>query len=181
MDPTRIEMLDAEMEHNTRMSFTPLLDAVIGFMQIGGQSTGRFNPQQAALYMGLQLEELAEKVQVLRDSAVEMVDRNALDILYYSLCRHAEQFKAGRFMGCFTRADHDKLIDADFDSAWVSLGALVSTTPLPEEAVAHGTYTNLAKFPGGKAERDENGKIKKPAGWTPPDFTRFVDPAFRKD
>ncbi len=176
-----LSMLDAEMEHKTRISFTPLTEAVFGFMQIGGQSTHRFNPQQATLYMGLQLEELAEKVEVLWAGAVESNEQSQLLSLLMELRTASLKFKSGRFMGCFTRADHDKLIDADFDLAWVSLGAIASTATRPEEAIAHGTYTNLAKFPEGKCVRDANGKIQKPAGWVPPDFTPFVDLAFKKD
>lgn len=179
--PSPFSMFDAEMEHKNRISFTPLVDAVVGFMQIGGQSTHRFNPQQAALYMGLQLEELAEKCEVLALAAVEQHERDIMDNMRSYLTLMSGLFKAGQFMGCFTRADHDKLIDADFDTAWVSIGAVVSTASLPEEAIAHGTYTNLAKFPEGKCERDANGKIQKPADWAPPDFTPFVDPAFKKD
>lgn len=179
--PSTFSMPGAEMEHKNRISFTPLVDAVMGFMQIGGQSTHRFNPKQATLYMGLQLEELAEKVEVLALAAVEKHERDDLTEMRDYLTSMADRFKAGHFMGCFTRADHDKLIDADFDTAWVSIGAVVSTAALAEEAIAHGTYTNLAKFPEGKCVRDANGNIQKPAGWAPPDFTSFVDPAFKKD
>lgn len=178
MNTPQIEMLDAEMEHNTRMSVTPLLDAVTGFMQIAGQSTGKFDAQQAALYTGLQLEELSEKIEVLAAAAVEQHERDQLKSLATLLDLSAYSFKQGRFMGCFVRAEHDKLIDADFDAAWVSLGALLSVSPLAAEAVAHGTYTNLTKFPGGKCTRDANGKVVKPEGWQEPDFTPFVDQTY---
>ena len=32
---------------------------------------------------------------------------------------------------------------------------------------------------GGKAIKDENGKVQKPPGWQPPDFEPFTDPTPR--
>jgi predicted HAD superfamily Cof-like phosphohydrolase len=88
---------------------------------------------------------------------------------------HAADFKKGLHTGNILRANHTDLIDADFDLAWVSIGALISVSPEPERAIAHGTFTNLDKFRDGKCVKDANGKIQKPADWRAPDFSPYID------
>jgi predicted HAD superfamily Cof-like phosphohydrolase len=158
-----------------RESEIELVDAVRGFMQIGGQTTGKMNAKQAALYTGLQLEEMAEKIEAIIGGAIFPEDKRHLDNLVVVLKKYADEFKQGHHMGAILRADHAELIDADFDLAWVSIGGVMSTAAEPERAIAHGTYTNLAKFPDGKCVRDANGKIQKPAGWTSPNFSDYTD------
>lgn len=166
------------MTHDRR-NYTSLQAAVANFMQLGGQTTNGFNARQACLYMGLQLEELAEKVEAIRGGTMTPAQDQHLRVLQSTLEMFAREFKAGMHEGDITRANHADLIDADFDLAWVSLGALYSTAINGYHAIAHGTFTNMDKFRGGVCERDENGKIKKPADWIPPDFTSYVDPTPR--
>lgn len=158
-----------------RESYIPFAAAVEGFMAIGGQTTDRFNARQACLYTGLQFEELAEKIEVITGGCVTKEARDHLNELANVLKEAAAEFKNGMHMGDMLRCEHDELIDADFDTAWVSIGAVLSESRHGLLAIAHGTYTNLAKFPNGKAERDENGKIKKPPGWKRPDFKPYLD------
>lgn len=161
-----------------RKRWNALQEDVRDFMENGGQTTGRFNPRQACLYMGLQLEELAEKVSTVMDGTITESQRQHLQRLHITLDHFAKEFKAGMHEGDILRANHADLIDADFDLAWVSIGALLSTARLPMDAIAHGTFTNLDKFRNG-CIRDANGKIQKPDGWQPPDFTPYVDPTPR--
>ncbi len=162
-----------------RESDVELVDAVHGFMQIGGQSTGKFNARQACLYTGLQLEEMAEKIDVIIGGTLTDQQRHGLYELSRTLKQFSAEFKQGLHEGDILRCDHAELIDADFDTAWVSIGSLISVSPNPEGAIQHGTFTNLAKFPGGVATRDENGKIKKPADWKAPDFEPYTDKTIR--
>lgn len=163
------------MNTETRESDVELVDAVHGFMQLGGQTTGKMNAEQACLYTGLQLEELAEKIAVIATGALTHNVRNDLERFSDLLHRQAMQFKKGLHAGDILRANHAELIDADFDLAWVSIGALISVSPEPERAIAHGTFTNLDKFRDGKCVKDANGKIQKPADWQAPDFTPYID------
>lgn len=156
--------------------YTALQNSVARFMTIGGQTINGFNAKQACLYMGLQLEELAEKVEAIRGGTLTPQQDQHLSMLQSTLELFAKEFKQGMHEGDITRANHADLIDADFDLAWVSLGALFSASIDGYHAIAHGTYTNLAKFPNGVCIKDPaTGKIQKPEGWQPPDFTPFVD------
>ena len=163
------------MNTETRESTVELVDAVHGFMQLGGQTTGKMNAEQACLYTGLQLEELAEKIEAISKGCLTEGESRSLRYLARTLNDYASEFKKGIHTGDILRANHADLIDADFDLAWVSIGALISVSPEPERAIAHGTFTNLDKFRDGKCVKDANGKIQKPADWQAPDFSAYVD------
>lgn len=168
------------MHQHLSLSFT---QAVKQFMQIGDQTTDAFNPRQACLYTGLQLEELGEKIKAIADGAVSITGTARLMKLAAILKDAAKEFKAGMHEGDILRAyaTHGKdFIDGDFDLAWVSIGALFSECIDTHGAISHGAWTNHDKFVfNDRRERvalkDENGKIQKRPGWVAPDFERFVD------
>lgn len=164
------------MSNADRISEVPLVDAVDGFMRLAGQTTGKLNARQACLYTGLVLEEVAEMIGVIMMGCLTPKQRDSLAVLYRDLEFYSKDFKAGLHEGDILRCDQEGLIDAQFDTAWVAIGGLMSTAINPDEAIAHGTFTNLDKFRDGKCERDENGKVKKPADWRGPDFSPYVDP-----
>lgn len=164
------------MSNEDRISEVPLVDAVDGFMRLAGQTTGKLNARQACLYTGLVLEEVAEMIDVIRGGCLTPAQREHLYQLHCDLQDASRQFKAGLHEGDILRCNQADLIDAQFDTAWVSIGALMSTAVNPDEAIAHGTFTNLDKFRDGKCERDVNGKVKKPFDWRGPDFSPYVDP-----
>lgn len=153
---------------------------VRAFMTTAGLPVDKFTPSQACLYTGLQLEELAEKIQVIAGGTITADSREELTRFAQLADALGKQFKKGLHAGDMMRADHGKMIDADFDLAFVSIGALYSTAGDGDGAVHAGCESNLAKFPNGVVTRDENGKIQKPAGWSEPDFTVFIDHAFAK-
>lgn len=152
--------------------------AVRGFMTTAGLPLDKFTPDQAALYTGLQLEELGEKIQAISAGAITVEARELLSKFAADCDALGQRFKQGLHVGDMMRADHAKLIDADFDLAFVSIGAGYSTAGDFDGAVNAGSAANLAKFPNGQVLRDENGKIKKPAGWTDADFNEFIDRDF---
>lgn len=158
-----------------RESAMNLVTAVRTFMRLGDQSTSRFNAPQACLYTGLELEEMGEKIAAIAEGAVTESARMRLLDFADVLKQWSEEFKRGDHHGSLLRATHSKLIDADFDIAWVAVGALMSTAAKPESAIAHGTFTNLDKFRDGQVLKDANGKIRKPADWREPDFTPYID------
>lgn len=162
-----------------RESDIGLVDAVDGFMRIAGQPTGKFNARQACLYTGLVLEEVGEMIDVIIGGTLTDSQRQHLFPLSHILRQFAKEFRDGMHEGDILRCNHADLIDAQFDTAWVAVGSLMSTAVHPENAIAHGTFTNLDKFRDGKCVRDANGKVQKPADWVAPNFTQYVDPTPR--
>jgi len=73
-------------------------------------------------------------------------------------------------------SDDVEKIDACFDMMWVIVGYMKSKGWDCEGIWDEGARSNLAKIDDatGKVIRREDGKILKPEGWKPPDFTKFV-------
>lgn len=152
------------------------LSDVARFMRASGQSIDELRGRQLSLYFGLQCEELAEKISVLAE-----IDHTATTrLLSVALTLHSlgDELKAGRYQAPLETASREQqadLVDADFDLAWVSVGAMYSSGCRVPEAFREGTRSNLAKIgPGGTVAKDANGKVLKPAGWTSPDFQRSL-------
>lgn len=72
--------------------------------------------------------------------------------------------------------DDAEEIDACFDMMWVIIGYMKSRGWDCENIWDEGAKSNLSKIDpvSGKVIRREDGKILKPEGWKPPDFTKFV-------
>ena len=72
--------------------------------------------------------------------------------------------------------DDVERLDACFDMIWVIVGYMKSRGWDCENAWDEGAKSNLSKIDAvtGKVIRREDGKILKPEGWKPPDFTKFV-------
>lgn len=75
----------------------------------------------------------------------------------------------------FFNNDIVEIADACFDLKWVIEG-LEKTLNIPRQEVwDEGARSNLAKIsPSGKVEKREDGKVMKPATWTPPDFKTIL-------
>lgn len=73
-------------------------------------------------------------------------------------------------------SDDVEELDACFDMMWVIIGYMKARGWDCEAAWDEGARSNLSKIDPttGKVIRREDGKILKPAGWTPPDFSKFV-------
>ena len=73
-------------------------------------------------------------------------------------------------------SDDVEQIDACFDMMWVIIGYMKSRGWDCEGIWDEGAKSNLSKIDPdtGKVIRREDGKILKPEGWKPPDFTRFA-------
>lgn len=129
-----------------------LQKAVRRHMVGANQSMDRFNPQQATFYTGLQLQHLAEKVAAISKGALTATARGYLEEQANQLGFLSERFKQGHFMGDVGRAEHDKLIAADFDLAFASIGAMYSTA------------------------KDGDGAVVEGCTFAQPNFTKFTDP-----
>ena len=73
-------------------------------------------------------------------------------------------------------SDDVEEIDACFDMMWVIVGYMKSRGWDCENIWDEGAKSNLSKIDPitGFVKRREDGKILKPEGWAPPDFTKFV-------
>jgi predicted HAD superfamily Cof-like phosphohydrolase len=73
-------------------------------------------------------------------------------------------------------SDDVEQIDACFDMMWVIVGYMKSRGWDCEKIWDEGAQSNLSKIDPvtGLVKRREDGKILKPEGWKPPDFTKFV-------
>lgn len=73
-------------------------------------------------------------------------------------------------------SDDVEQIDACFDMMWVIIGYMKSRGWDCEGIWDEGAKSNLSKIDPdtGKVIRREDGKILKPEGWKPPDFTKFT-------
>lgn len=80
------------------------------------------------------------------------------------------------FLEAFYTDDTAEEIDACFDMMWVIIGYMKSRGWDCENIWDEGAKSNLSKIDPvtGLVKRREDGKILKPEGWKPPDFTKFV-------
>jgi predicted HAD superfamily Cof-like phosphohydrolase len=73
-------------------------------------------------------------------------------------------------------SDDAEQLDACFDMMWVIIGYMKARGWDCAAAWDEGAKSNLAKIDRntGMVRRREDGKILKPDGWTPPNFSKFV-------
>lgn len=145
-----------------------MIEDVWKFMAGCDQSVGVRDTRQLCLYTGLQCEELAEKLEVILGESDPNV--RALHLL-------GALFKNGFLEDTVKRADQVKLLDADMDQVWVSIGAAISLGANVSRAWETLAQNNLSKInpETGKALKDSNGKVIKPPGYLPPDFSVAFD------
>ena len=100
------------------------------------------------------------------------VPPNDLSNLYLKLIAEEVQ----EFNDAVDASDDTEQLDACFDMMWVIIGYMKSRGWDCERAWDEGARSNLAKIDLAtmKVRRREDGKILKPDGWQPPDFTQFV-------
>lgn len=139
---------------------------VLKFTQLSGGTIDQFNVRQTSLYIGLQLEEMAEKLEALRGW------KNAT--LVSTMHHVANEFKLGSYDDDVNHGDREEMLDADIDLAWVTIGSALSQGADVSGAMDEVSRANLDKFPGGVVTKDTNGKVVKPAGWVGPDLTKFI-------
>lgn len=162
---------------DTAFTAMPNLLARVHRFNAIGQVTppGHFNADRVGFYTGMQLEEMAEKIMAIAQGHVVKEDRLEMAFFADALDSMGKAFKAGKHYGAVLRADREEMLDGDIDILVVSAGALIYQTPKFAAAVECVLAKNDEKIPNGKATHDSNGKLLKPAGWTPPDLSPFVD------
>lgn len=130
--------------------------------------------RQVAFYIGMQMEELGEKVGAVQ------AHMGAI------LKGYGNNFKMGAMDSqvAAAMADPEKvkeMLDGDLDLLWVSIGAgraLGCDVPGGYAAVTEANWAK--KWDDGEFHNDPTtSKVLKPEGWTPPDLTPFVHPSLR--
>ena len=135
---------------------------------------GTFNADRVGFYTGCQLEELAEKIEVIGKSAIDHIDTRLLQTLCQTLSHYGMRFKNGHFKGAVLRADREQLLSEDIDVAVVTAGALCYQTPHFVDAALAICDANDQKWVNGVKRDEVTGKVLKPAGWTAADLSRFI-------
>jgi predicted HAD superfamily Cof-like phosphohydrolase len=146
------------------------------FMVAGDVETEKFNPRLVALYVGLQLEEMIEKLEPIADM-IDKYDRmRVLRRAMFDMETEANKFKSGYYDPAVNEADRTAMLDADIDLAWVSFGGSYAMGADVEGAANEVARSNLSKVNKltGKMDKDANGKIMKPADFSPPNLAQFV-------
>lgn len=100
------------------------------------------------------------------------VDNEEQALLYRRLIN--EEYN--EFISAAGIGDDVETIDACFDTIWVIIGYMKSRGWDCEGAWNEGALSNLRKID--KATKTvikrQDGKVLKPEGWQPPDFTKFA-------
>jgi hypothetical protein len=107
--------------------------------------------------------------------ACEQVSDAETPYLYQKLM--AEEY--GEFLTATTFSDEVETLDACMDLIWVTLGFCIHKGYDIEGAWNEVARSNMAKVDPetGKVKRRSDGKILKPADWTPPNLAPYVKKA----
>ena len=140
----------------------------------GGQDT--FNPRMVALYVGLQLEEMAEKIESIPDPYEK------LGKLRVALEYHSKLFKEGKFDELVEKMEHKhrvEALDADIDLAVVALGGACAIGAEVEPAANEVMSSNMSKcMPDDDGNlymaKDANGKVIKGKNFFKPNLKNYV-------
>lgn len=132
-----------------------------------------FMPRKAALYIGLQLEEMAEKLESLT------MDPNIRN-LFVSLNSMSEKFKQGDYDDIVAGIDKVAALDADIDLAVVAIGGAIALGADAQGAAHEVADSNLSKFVRDEnnqlvAIRDSNGKVVKGPNYRPPELYKYIN------
>jgi len=113
-------------------------------------------------------------VQVFMSAAGHTITENNLNQaqLYKDLIKE----EVSEFWDAEAVTDDVEEIDACFDMIWVIVGYMMSRGWDCNKIWDEGALSNLRKIDKEtrKVLKREDGKILKPEGWQPPDFTKFV-------
>lgn len=132
--------------------------------------------QQTAFYTGMQLEELAEKLEVILGASHPLVT---------SMHSAGNDFKEGwmddAVYGALAHpAKAEAMLDADVDLLWVSIGAARAQGADVERACNEVARANWDKAVDGVFQLSETKRVLKRPGWKAPDLQPFMNVALRK-
>lgn len=131
-----------------------MFDAVKQFMEASGQTTGAYNEDQIDLYASLINEETVEMSEAWMELQEAIASGN-LEVV----------------KGCL-----EHLLKEINDLIWVVAGFGYSFGLPLKEGMEQVAETNLAKIIDGQVRRHpETGKVLKPEGWQPPDYSALIE------
>jgi predicted HAD superfamily Cof-like phosphohydrolase len=144
------------------------IQTVIDWNKDAGNTHDSVNARQSAMYLGLQCEELAEKLQV-----VGLLGSSR------SLSMLATNLKSGEYDPAVERtlatdAGRKEMLDGDMDLMVVSIGAAMSQGADVIGAFNEVLRSNDSKRTDGKLLKDANGKIIKPNHYSPANLEPFI-------
>lgn len=144
-----------------------MIEAVRKFMEAGEQPN---TPEQVAKQIGFALEELDEALCSLEFPVIETPIRTE------AVKEFANQFKAGEYTDAVDAANKVELLDGLLDLAWVAIGGAIAMGADVEGAWSEIVRSNMSKAnpETGRMDKDANGKVIKPAGYSKPDLARFL-------
>lgn len=131
--------------------------------------------RQAAFYIGMQLEELTEKLALVFPGGSTLV---------WAMSNAAISFKRGDYddeAWNALRENPRAMLDADLDQMWVTIGAARAQGANTSLGYALVNHANYAKGTDGVFKKDENGKIIKPIGWKEADLTPAIHPSLNQE
>ena len=140
-----------------------MINDIIKFNTDAGNTTDHFNVRQSALYLGLQCEELAEKLHAVGMHGIA----SSLDDV-------SGKLKKGLYDSAVNHANRKEMLDADMDLIVVSVGAAISQGADPIGALAEVIRSNDSKRTDGKLVKDIHGKIIKGPDFSEPNLTPFM-------
>lgn len=113
-------------------------------------------------------------VQVFMNAVGQTINESNISqaSLYHKLI--CEEFN--EYIQAKNANDEVEEIDACFDMIWVIVGYMISRGWDCENIWDEGAQSNLTKIDSktGKVIKRNDGKVLKPEGWKPPDFSKFV-------
>lgn len=131
-----------------------MFDAIKQFMEASGQTTDVINEDQVELYAGLINEEMTEMNEAWFELQEALASGNP-DVI----------------KGCL-----EHLLKEVNDLIWVAAGFGFSFGLPLKEGMDQVAETNLAKIIDGKVRRHpDTGKVLKPEGWQPPDYSALIE------
>ncbi len=128
-----------------------------------------FNPRQVAFYLGMQCEELAEKLDTIGSGTEDAA--NALANLGAELKRGDHDERISKL----SPKERLEFLDGDLDLVWVTIGSLAAQGVDADGAWNEVSRANWDKFPNGVVTRHPvTGKVIKPEGWREPNLLPFL-------
>jgi predicted HAD superfamily Cof-like phosphohydrolase len=113
-------------------------------------------------------------VQVFMAAAGQTISQENIpqSSLYHNLI--VEEY--AEYIAARNKSDDVETIDACFDMIWVIVGYMLSRGWDLDRIWDEGALSNLKKIDKetGKVLKREDGKVMKPEGWQPPNFSKFV-------
>lgn len=152
-----------------------ILHTVSGWMRKAGQLQSdptHVNVRRSAFQLGMQCEELAEKLAVTLPWH-PVVER---------LAAIGNVLKAGDLDHNVSKAlsGHAAMfLDGDIDLLWVTAGSIAAQGADGVGAFGEVARANWDKFPGGVVSLNADGKVLKPRNWIGPMLSPFISPNIR--